>query len=82
MRIYHRSSSKHTHAGDNSNLSILNNGGEAESKQDSKDEVKAARARSLKVLRAVSSMLVDTRRHTDEVCSCVTGTHSESTNKQ
>lgn len=47
-----RSSS--TQAGDNSNLSILNNGGEAESKQDGEDELRAAWAQSIEASRAVS----------------------------
>ncbi len=52
LRIYHRSS--RAHGGDNSNLSILNNGGMAESKQDSEDEVRAAWAQSTMESRAVS----------------------------
>lgn len=46
MRIYCRSSS--THAGDDINLSILNNGGRAENTQDSEDELRAVWTQSLK----------------------------------
>lgn len=56
--------------GDNSNLSILNNGGKAGSEQDSEDEVRVAWAQSIKVSRAVSSLLLDAERHTEEVWSC------------
>lgn len=51
LRIFHRSSG--AHAGDNSDLSILNNGGKAGNKLDSKDEVRAAWAQSIKLFRAV-----------------------------
>lgn len=51
LRIHHRSSS--AHAGDISNLSILNNRGKAESRQDSKDEVRATWAQSIKGFRAI-----------------------------
>lgn len=49
LRIYHKSSS--AHAGDRSNLLILNNGGKAENEQDGDD---AAWAQSIKVFREVS----------------------------
>lgn len=81
VSMHHRSSS--AHMGDKCNLSLdIQQWSQSWEKTGQRGRGESCMGTNIKVFRAVSLVLVEAERHTDEVWSCVTGTHTESTNKQ